>query len=63
MERNKWVERLVWLIFVFLIGHIVFDSLTAKALLDPNKLCHSTSEDSAPYDCDYDGDTNSWTRR
>lgn len=25
--------------------------------------CHSASEDSTPYDCDYDGATNTWTPR
>jgi len=24
--------------------------------------CHSVTEDSAPYDCSYDGDTNEWSR-
>ena len=27
------------------------------------QVCHSTSEDSTPYDCEYEGDDNSWRRQ
>jgi hypothetical protein len=60
----RTVERVgLWAILVLLALHMVFSARAQDRLEERIQVCHSTSEDSTPYDCEYEGDDNSWTRK
>jgi len=60
----KAADRVVlWMILVTICIHMGFSSIYQDWAEDHVVVCHSTSEDSTPYDCNYDGDTDSWIRR
>jgi len=55
--------------FIWIAGAITWFAATfilqswAVHMVRETVTCHSTAEDSTPYDCDYDGKTHTWTRR
>lgn len=62
LKNHKVIMSLLGLVLLVLLGTMWGVIIGIDTEDSRNGFCHSITEDSAPYDCYYDGETNRWVK-